>query len=49
MIGIICLAWVGVQLNAPTWYYGLLIFAFILNLIDYGVRMYKKGAGKEEA
>jgi hypothetical protein len=46
MIGIICLTWIGVQLNAPGWYYGLLFVSGILSSIKFGINMMKIGAEK---
>lgn len=39
----ICLIWIGMQLNAPVWYYGLVCFALFLNTISFGLRMFSKG------
>ena len=39
----ICLIWIGMQLNAPVWYYCLVGFAFFYNIILYGLRMFRKG------
>ena len=46
MIYLVCLIWVGLELHAPTWYFGLLIFAGLLNLISYGSKMYRLGGKK---
>lgn len=43
MITAICLAWIGFQLNAPTWYFVLVGVGFFFKLISYGNEMYKKG------
>lgn len=40
---VICLFWIGMQLNAPVWYYVLAGFAFFLNLISFGLKMFNKG------
>lgn len=48
MITLICLWWIGCQLSAPTWYYVLLGVGFILQIINFGLRMYKLGTGKEQ-
>lgn len=42
MIFSICLLWVGFQLNAPTWYYALLVFALILQVLNLGIKLGKK-------
>ena len=39
----ICLIWIGMQLNAPNWYYWLVGFAIFCNIISYGLRMFHKG------
>lgn len=39
----ICLIWIGMQLNAPAWYYCLVGFAFIVNVISFGRNMFNKG------
>lgn len=43
MINAACLIWVGMQLNAPVWYYYLLGFALFCEIISYGMRMFNKG------
>lgn len=43
MFTIICLAWVGMQLNAPTWYFTLLVIMAVLKIISFGLEMYNKG------
>ena len=43
MISMICLFWVGLKLNAPTWYFGLLIFGFVLSVFQFAAKMYKAG------
>lgn len=43
MINLICLFWIGMQLNAPGWYFGLLIFGLLLNILNFGLKMYKAG------
>ena len=43
MIIDICLIWVGMQLNAPVWYYCLVGFALFCNVISFGLRMFNKG------
>ena len=39
----ICLIWVGMQLNAPVWYYFLVGFALFVNIISYGIKMFNRG------
>lgn len=39
----ICLVWIGMQLNAPVWYYCLVGFRCFTNIISYGLRMFNKG------
>ena len=43
MIMVICMIWIGMQLNAPVWYYCLLGLILFLNVISYGLRMFNKG------
>ena len=43
MITYICLAWLGVTLSAPTWYFTVLIIGFIIKMIKYGIEMYNEG------
>lgn len=47
MISLICLTWIGTQLNAPTWYFGLLIFGGVLQILQFGLRMFKAGNKQE--
>lgn len=47
MISFILLWWIGCQLSAPTWYYVLLGIGFILQIFNFGLKMFKAGAGKE--
>lgn len=47
MITLICLAYVGYQLDAPTWYYTLLVIGSVIKLFDFGIKMYKAGADKD--
>lgn len=46
MITAILLFWIGIQLNAPTWYYVLVSIGIFFRLISFGIDMYK--AGKED-
>lgn len=39
MINCICLIWVGLRLSAPTWYYALLGFGLVVNLINLGIKL----------
>lgn len=39
MITCICLIWVGLRLSAPTWYYALLGFGLVVNLINLGIKL----------
>ena len=43
MIFDICLIWVGMQLNAPVWYYCLIGFAFFCHILSFGMNMFNKG------
>lgn len=43
MISIICLTWIGMQLNASNWYFALLIIGAILKIFSFGWDMYKQG------
>ena len=47
MITLICLAYVGYQLNAPEWYYTLLVIRSAIILFDFGIKMYKAGVNKD--
>lgn len=48
MIYLVCLLWIGFKLHAPGWYFGLLIFAGLLNLVSYGLKMYRIGAKNKQ-
>ena len=39
----IVLWWMAVQMNAPIWIYGLLGASVLLNLINFGLKMFQKG------
>ena len=39
----ICLLWIGMQLNAPVWYYCFVGFAIFVNIISYGLKMFNRG------
>ena len=43
MFIVICLFWIGMQLNAPVWYYILAGFAFFMQIISFGLKMFNKG------
>lgn len=44
MIGSILLIWIGMQLNAPVWFYALIGVRFLISVIQFGIKMYKAGA-----
>lgn len=39
----ILLWWIGLQLNAPTWYFVIIGVLLLVQLINFGLTMYKKG------
>lgn len=39
----ICLFWIGMQLNAPVWYYFLAGFGFFCSILSFGIKMFNKG------
>ena len=43
MIYIALFTWILFQMKAPTWCFVLLGIAFFLNLVRFGVDMYKRG------
>lgn len=43
MIVSLLLVWIGIQLNAPTWFYVLCGVILLGNIIDLSVKIYKKG------
>jgi hypothetical protein len=43
MLIIPCLIWIGNALEAPAWYYALLIITLVIKIISYGLDMYNKG------
>lgn len=43
MIATILMIWVGLQLNAPTWFYAICAITIAAKIIQYGINMYKKG------
>lgn len=48
MILIACLIWVGVALNAPTWFYILLGVSLVIKLFNYGMAVGKVVGEKSE-
>lgn len=44
MLADICLVWIGLQLNAPVWYYCLIGARFLISVIQFGLKMFKAGA-----
>ena len=44
MLADILLWWIGLQLNAPTWYFVVIGFLLLCQVINFGITMYKKGA-----
>lgn len=47
MIGYILLFWVGLQMTAPTWYWWVLGIGMFINVLSFGLNMYKSGRDKE--
>ena len=43
MLTLILLTWIGTMLQAPTWYYGVIIVSFIFKSISFGIKMYTQG------
>ena len=43
MLSIFLFIWIGIQLNAPTWFYVLCGVILLRNIIDLSVKVYKKG------
>ena len=43
MIVTILMIWVGLQLNAPTWFYAICAITIAVKIIIYGINMYKEG------
>ena len=46
MFYLILLFWVGLQLNAPVWYWVLLGALALLASVQFGWKLYKKGLEK---
>lgn len=40
----ILLFYIGLSISAPVWYYVVLGTGVLLNIINFGFKMYKKGA-----
>jgi hypothetical protein len=45
MIPYVMLIWIGMTLNAPTWYWWCLVIGFIVKFISFGFDMFKAGRG----
>jgi hypothetical protein len=43
MLTLILLTWIGTRLQAPTWYYGVIIVDFVFQIISFGMKMYTQG------
>jgi hypothetical protein len=43
MLTNICLLWVGIKLNAPKWYYALLIIKVLITTLNSWLKAYTKG------
>ena len=41
MLGDILLFWIGLQLNAPGWFWVLLGIRFTINLLSFGIKLGK--------
>ena len=44
MITDILLFWIGLQLNAPTWFWWLLGVKFVIEFFGFGIKMFKAGS-----
>lgn len=44
MLAILCLFWIGNQLNAPLWYDICLLVMILCKIFSFGMKMYEKGA-----
>lgn len=42
MLTDICLLWLGMQVNAPVWYYVLVIAMFVIQAISFGIKVGEK-------
>ena len=40
----ILLFYIGLSISAPVWYYVVLGAVILLNILNFGLKMYKKGA-----
>lgn len=47
MLGIILLIWVGLQLNAPTWFFVVIGIMIFINTVQLCAKMYKAGKGEK--
>lgn len=43
MLSIFLFIWIGIQLNAPAWFYVLCGVMFIAEMVRYGKSLYEKG------
>lgn len=41
MLADILLFWIGMQLNAPVWYYILIAVRFVINALNVGIKLGK--------
>lgn len=48
MICLILFAWIGFKLSAPVWYFTLVGIGFLLQIIQFGLKMYKAGKKGDE-
>ena len=48
MFSLICLIRIGLQLEAPTWYFALLGIAGLCTVLNFGIKMYKAGTGEKK-
>ena len=39
MISLACLIWIGLQLNAPTWYFMILGIGLLIKILDLGIKL----------
>jgi hypothetical protein len=44
MLVYILLLYIGLSISAPVWYHVVLGAGILLNIINFGLKMYKKGA-----
>ncbi len=43
MLSIICLYWIGLQLNAPIWYNAVLLICLFFSVYRFAKAMYESG------